>query len=53
MAILDDVLTGLDRATERDVLNAVFGGEGLIKRLGITTILATNSGNGSHKPKCA
>ncbi|KAJ5246170.1 P-loop containing nucleoside triphosphate hydrolase protein [Penicillium chermesinum] len=41
--ILDDVLTGLDRETEKLVLDAVFGGRGIVKELGQTVILATNS----------
>lgn len=42
--ILDDVLTGLDRETEKLVLDAVFGGNGIVKELGQTVVLATNSG---------
>ncbi|OJJ69537.1 hypothetical protein ASPBRDRAFT_198193 [Aspergillus brasiliensis CBS 101740] len=41
--VLDDVLTGLDRETERAVIEAVFSPGGLIKRSGLTVILATNS----------
>ncbi|KAJ5639919.1 P-loop containing nucleoside triphosphate hydrolase protein [Penicillium longicatenatum] len=41
--ILDDVLTGLDRETEKLVLDAVFGARGIVKELGQTVILATNS----------
>jgi hypothetical protein len=41
--IFDDVFTGLDRATERHVLDAVFGPGGLLKRLNTTAILATTS----------
>ncbi|KAI1076073.1 ABC multidrug transporter [Whalleya microplaca] len=41
--ILDDVLTGLDRTTERRILDAVFGPTGLLKQLGTTVVLATNS----------
>ncbi|EFE37769.1 ABC bile acid transporter, putative [Trichophyton verrucosum HKI 0517] len=43
--ILDDVLTGLDRATERHMLDAIFGPNGLLKKLKSTVILATNSDN--------
>lgn len=43
MLILDDVLTGLDRRTERDILEAVFGPAGLLKTSNRTVILATNS----------
>lgn len=42
--ILDDVLTGLDRATERHMLDTIFGPDGLLKKLKSTVILATNSG---------
>ncbi|KAJ6119541.1 P-loop containing nucleoside triphosphate hydrolase protein [Penicillium sp. IBT 18751x] len=41
--ILDDVLTGLDRHTENDILNAVFGPRGLLKETNQTVIMATNS----------
>ncbi|GBF62869.1 ABC transporter [Trichophyton mentagrophytes] len=43
--ILDDVLTGLDRATERHMLDAIFGPDGLLKKQKSTVILATNSAN--------
>lgn len=42
--ILDDVLTGLDRETEKVVLDAVLGTRGIVRELGQTVILATNSG---------
>lgn len=42
--ILDDVLTGLDRATESSILDDVFGASGLLKHLNATVVLATNSG---------
>ncbi|KFY91854.1 hypothetical protein V498_05291 [Pseudogymnoascus sp. VKM F-4517 (FW-2822)] len=41
--ILDDVLTGLDRATERHIIDAVFGPKGLLEKLNSTVVLATNS----------
>ncbi|KAJ5364163.1 P-loop containing nucleoside triphosphate hydrolase protein [Penicillium cataractarum] len=41
--VLDDVLTGLDRETERAILEVVFSSDGLIKKSGQTVILATNS----------
>ena len=47
--ILDDVLTGLDRSTERHVLDAVFGPDGLIRMFNSTVILATNSGETLHR----
>ncbi|CAI6082463.1 unnamed protein product, partial [Clonostachys chloroleuca] len=43
LMILDDVLTGLDRSTEASILNAAFGKDGLVKQLGSTVVLATNS----------
>lgn len=42
--ILDDVLTGLDRATKKHIIDAVFGLNGLLEKLNSTVILATNSG---------
>ncbi|POR38791.1 Canalicular multispecific organic anion transporter 2 [Tolypocladium paradoxum] len=47
--ILDDVLTGLDRSTERHILDAVFGPEGLLKMFNSTVILTTNSGKSFHQ----
>ncbi|KAJ5157304.1 P-loop containing nucleoside triphosphate hydrolase protein [Penicillium canariense] len=46
--VLDDVLTGLDRETERTILDAVFSPHGFIKQNGRTVILATNSAH--HLP---
>lgn len=46
--ILDDVLTGLDHATERHITDAVFGPNGLLEKLNSTVILATNSGIPFH-----
>ncbi|KAK2612755.1 hypothetical protein QQS21_001206 [Conoideocrella luteorostrata] len=43
--VLDDVLTGLDRATEASILNAVFGPSGLFKSSDTTAVLTTNSIN--------
>lgn len=42
--VLDDVLTGLDRETEKCILDSVFASPGLVKRMGLTVVLATNSG---------
>ena len=50
--IFDDVFTGLDRATERHVLDAVFGPGGLLKRLNTTAILATTSGKRNIRSLC-
>ncbi|KAJ5408595.1 P-loop containing nucleoside triphosphate hydrolase protein [Penicillium cosmopolitanum] len=46
--ILDDVLTGLDRETEKCILEAVFAAQGLMKEFRQTVILATNSAH--HLP---
>ena len=42
--ILDDVLTGLDRETEKWILESVFATDGLLKQMFRTVVLATNSG---------
>ncbi|RDA85904.1 hypothetical protein CP532_2703 [Ophiocordyceps camponoti-leonardi (nom. inval.)] len=41
--VLDDVLTGLDRATERTILDAVFSPEGLLRQQQSTVVWTTNS----------
>ncbi|KAJ5183506.1 P-loop containing nucleoside triphosphate hydrolase protein [Penicillium capsulatum] len=46
--VLDDVLTGLDRETEKCILESVFASGGLVKQLSQTVILATNSAH--HLP---
>ncbi|KAI0115560.1 P-loop containing nucleoside triphosphate hydrolase protein [Nemania sp. FL0031] len=43
IAILDDVLSGLDVVTEEAVFKGVFGKNGLFKKIGTTVILATHS----------
>ncbi|QLI72089.1 ABC multidrug transporter B [Metarhizium brunneum] len=43
--VLDDVLTGLDRATEASILDAVFGPSGLLRSSQTTVVLTTNSIN--------
>lgn len=43
IAILDDVLSGLDAVTEETVFRGVLGANGLFKRNGVTVILATHS----------
>ncbi|KAI1115542.1 P-loop containing nucleoside triphosphate hydrolase protein [Nemania sp. NC0429] len=43
IAILDDVLSGLDAVTEEAVFRGVFGANGLFKRNGVLVILATHS----------
>ncbi|KAI1272257.1 P-loop containing nucleoside triphosphate hydrolase protein [Xylaria sp. FL0933] len=43
IAILDDVLSGLDAVTEEVVFRGVFGKHGMFKKIGTTVILATHS----------
>ncbi|CAG8415715.1 unnamed protein product [Penicillium salamii] len=43
--ILDDALTGLDRETEKIILESVFAPRGIIKESRRTVIMATNSAN--------
>ncbi|KAK5633576.1 hypothetical protein RRF57_009290 [Xylaria bambusicola] len=43
IAILDDVLSGLDTATEEAVFRGVFGKNGLFRNIDTTVILATHS----------
>ncbi|TRX89453.1 hypothetical protein FHL15_009622 [Xylaria flabelliformis] len=50
IAILDDVLSGLDPATEEAVFRGVFGSNGLFKKTGTAVILATHSGKGCAAP---
>ncbi|KAJ5806538.1 uncharacterized protein N7503_004140 [Penicillium pulvis] len=43
IACFDDVLSGLDNATARDVFHNVFGPTGLLRRLGCMVFLATHT----------
>ncbi|KAH0431618.1 ABC transporter [Colletotrichum camelliae] len=43
IAVLDDVLSGLDAATHDIVTTRVFGADGLIRKLGMAAIFATHS----------
>lgn len=43
LLLLDDVLSGLDQATEAEVCRLVFGSDGWIRHRGTTTILFTHS----------
>jgi ABC-type multidrug transport system fused ATPase/permease subunit len=43
ISCFDDVLSGLDNATSKLVFNRVFGSNGLLRRLGGVTFLATHS----------
>ncbi|KAK0619996.1 ABC transporter [Immersiella caudata] len=45
VAIFDDVLTGLDAVTQDTLLERVFGPQGILRKLGTTTILATHAAN--------
>ncbi len=44
VACFDDVLSGLDNNTNKAVFDGVFGPRGLLRRIGCTAFLATNSG---------
>ena len=44
VACFDDVLSGLDNNTNKAVFDGVFGSRGLLRRIGCTAFLATNSG---------
>ncbi|EHL02078.1 putative Uncharacterized ABC transporter ATP-binding protein/permease [Glarea lozoyensis 74030] len=43
VAIIDDMLSGLDRSTEELVWNNVFGPRGIFRQYGVTVILATHT----------
>lgn len=43
LCILDDVLSGLDMDTEQKVFHSLFGQDGLLRRQGATSILASSS----------
>ena len=42
--MLDDILSGLDAATEEEVFASILGTKGLLRQQGTTVILATNAG---------
>lgn len=44
VVILDDVLTGIDAATENHIFHSLLGRDGLLRRLRSTVILASSSG---------
>jgi ATP-binding cassette, subfamily C (CFTR/MRP), member 1 len=44
IALLDDVLSGLDANTEKHIFEEVIGANGLFRRHGVTVVLATNTG---------
>lgn len=41
--LLDDVLSALDRKTQKTVVESLFGTDGLVRKLGSTVILATHA----------
>jgi len=41
--VLDDVLSALDKRTEKIIVEKLFGSTGLFKKLGITVILVTHA----------
>ncbi|KAH8599078.1 ABC transporter-like protein [Bisporella sp. PMI_857] len=43
LLILDDVLGGLDPKTEEEIVNNVFGSNGLLRKQNVTVLLATHS----------
>ena len=43
LVLLDDVLSGLDTRTERLVFNRVLGPQGILRKLKVTTVLATHA----------
>jgi ATP-binding cassette, subfamily C (CFTR/MRP), member 1 len=42
--VLDDTLTGLDGKTENQIVENLFGPDGLVRKLGISVFLVTNAG---------
>ncbi|KAK3181488.1 hypothetical protein K4F52_007198 [Lecanicillium sp. MT-2017a] len=43
IAFFDDVVSGLDAVTKEAIMERVFGRDGLLRKFGITTVLATHS----------
>ena len=48
--LLDDVLSGLDGRTIQAIFTRLFGREGLLRKLGVTIILATHAGRIKQDP---
>ncbi|KAM3089362.1 hypothetical protein ACMFMG_000965 [Clarireedia jacksonii] len=46
--LLDDAFSGLDSKTERDVFDNLFGSTGILRQLGTTVILVSNSSQYFH-----
>lgn len=44
LVLLDDVLSGLDSKTENAVFHSLLGREGLLRRAGMTILLASSDG---------
>jgi len=42
--ILDDVFSGLDALTEEHVFSQVIGSSGLLRKAGVTVVMATHAG---------
>ena len=51
IAIFDDIFSGLDKNTSKNIFDRVFGPHGLLRKWGTTTILATHSGKRSLKQR--
>ena len=43
--LFDDVFSGLDKMTQKNVFGRVFGPEGLLRRWGTTVVLGTHAGS--------
>lgn len=52
MIILDDVLSALDKTTERQIVDNLLGPKGLFKELGTTGLLITHAGMWLLTLKC-
>lgn len=46
--IFDDILSGLDQTTEQLLFQRIFSEQGLLKKLGVTVILATHASEFQH-----
>jgi hypothetical protein len=42
--VLDDIFSGLDLKTSNFIVERVFSGNGLVRQLGMTVVLATQAG---------
>ncbi len=48
LILLDDVLSGLDSKTENAVFHSLLGRDGLLRRAGMTILLASSDGKSSR-----